>query len=212
MVINSSTENDAGRYSTIRSSVRIFEAYAEPSGTACPRRNSSDRFSQKYVLQVHCQLFSSGNAASFTFWVFGRSKEIAERDASMQTMLPMYFTSAAEKNTVERCSSDITHACKYADRDLPCSFGFLLRYSTRMFSFMIYSDATFSSKSACRLVPPGNAAAGLSLKNPNLFPDHLFHLSRHLRPSKCLPFPLLYFLKPKPVPFENGLGASPGLR
>lgn len=130
----------------------------------------------------------------------------------MQTTLPRYFTSAGVK--IHSKNSFRYHVylqiCRCRQE---VQFWFLVVVVHQSPFVFMHSDKTFSLNGACSFVFLGTLATCLSSEWPSPFGlSSLSSFSSFPASEVFLLFSLLYFLTPRPVPFENASRASPGLR
>lgn len=127
----------------------------------------------------------------------------------MQSTLPRYFMCDPVRRTLERWSFGFFYACKYADTDMTCSYGFLSQYFTcnRFIPHPLRQIVLIELRLFLRSTRWHGGLLVIKMFSP--LREQLIHVSLHFRPSKCLPFSLAYLLASKPIRFEIALGGPP---
>lgn len=127
IVWNGFSKMDTGHSNTFSSSVRIFEASANPSCVMYRRWYGTALFPAEYGLLIPCLLFSSTAAAGLESCASKRSDRSLESVQRFITRFEKKFICVAVKKHSRVMPFGMMHACRFADTDMDCCSRFFSR-------------------------------------------------------------------------------------
>lgn len=116
----------------------------------------------EYVLRILCPTFSLTSGAGSEILAFIKYKQSLEGGATTKTTLQQRLKSPAVNCSNDRLFLGSTHSCRYANKDVSCSYSFMWRLSAGILVLLVDCDKSFSADGGCLFPSRDCRVSGLS--------------------------------------------------